>query len=129
MRQEEERRLEKLRATGASSESEDEAAADHSDLDQDGEAKVTNQHWASGAAGIEAARRAYAEASRQRKKRNAAEEAEEDATKLDSSEDEEDEVRGNLQFEQPIKRKREAAAQQRKKIKKKESRVKKDVVG
>uniref|UniRef100_A0A0V0J8J2 ATP-dependent rRNA helicase rrp3 n=2 Tax=Schistocephalus solidus TaxID=70667 RepID=A0A0V0J8J2_SCHSO len=127
LRQEEERRLEKLRATGASSESEDGAATDQSDVDQDGQLELTDQHWASGAAGIEAARRAYAEASRQRKRRNTAVEEEgEELTKIDASE-EEDEARGNLQFEQPIKRRREAAAQQRKKAKKRESCVKHDV--
>nr|VZH97530.1 unnamed protein product [Spirometra erinaceieuropaei] len=128
LRQEEERRIEELRAAGASSESEDGAATDRSDVDQDGELELANQHWASGAAGIEAARRAYAEASRQRKRRNATQE-EEGVAELGASEDEEEnEGRGNLQFEQPIKKKRQAAAQQRKKMKKKESRVKHDVL-
>ncbi|VDD79842.1 unnamed protein product [Mesocestoides corti] len=116
LREAEARRLEEKRAHGfSSSDEDDDLLLNNGDLDLVDQPDLTNQHWASGAAGIEAARRAYAEdAARRKRSRIIAEEQEgEDGEDSDGAEDD----RGNLHFQQPIKEKRAAISAAKKKKK------------
>lgn len=75
--------------------------------------QLANRHWASGAAGIEAARRSYA-ARKLQKRQQLGEDGEEADVDIDDG-DEEEEEKGNLTFAQPIKEKKAAISAAKKK--------------
>lgn len=92
-----------------------------SDGDEDGLLQpLANQHWASGSAGIDAARRALAKDKAMKQKRKQPhQEGDGDDEELRGvvDEEEEEEERGNVKFTQPIKERRAAisAAKKQKK--------------